>query len=550
MKKTLSVILAAIVAVPAVCLPVSAHANHVNDGDTLSFNGATATNAFGDLLDWNGVVFGDANNIIDLEGSLAVGGSFYSPRGLSVNGGAYGSQNLTTEDVAFLVNGNVNISGYGSVWGQTVVGNADGNTYHLSNVTPSATTNGQFAVADSSRYFADAKNTAYAVKAAVDALPVNGVCDAAYGTYTFVGDADAKTLVYNVDDANISSYIFDFTIAEGQTVVVNFTTSDTLRFKYGAVRINGKSDQQYLRQFNRNIILNVVSADKIEMTGCELYGTLLAPDAELIGNDANVCGTSILNGLTGNGGFELHVGYNNSFIPAVSGSTPDPADPTDPADPADPEDPTDPAEVLPTAGNIRIDVPLKMAVAFADGTVYYGGEMKEVVFNQEYTFQMCSVNWDNGVYDENGNGLRGSVVYRMIVVHKDEFNRRAQEAKQDPDRYTVKGIDIIDNVGKIIIINGDAKDAHLETDVNNFFMAYRFHFTGQDYNKKTGIAGVINTPIESLSVNLPLGSTIACDAYVKGAKVDSANVFIEHNSGKGVYNDVELTSVNDYTWNH
>ncbi len=550
MKKTLSVILAAIVAVPAVCLPVSAHANHVNDGDTLSFNGATATNAFGDLLDWNGVVFGDANNIIDLEGSLAVGGSFSSPRGLSVNGGAYGSQNLTTEDVAFLVNGNVNISGYGSVWGQTVVGNADGNTYHLSNVTPSATTNGQFAVADSSRYFADAKNTAYAVKAAVDALPVNGVCHAAYGTYTFVGDADAKTLVYNVDDANISSYIFDFTIAEGQTVVVNFTTSDTLRFKYGAVRINGKSDQQYLRQFNRNIILNVVSADKIEMTGCELYGTLLAPDAEMIGNDANVCGTSILNGLTGNGGFELHVGYNNSFIPAVSASTPDPVVPADPEDPTDPEEPTDPAEVLPTAGNIRIDVPLKMAVVFADGTVYYGGEMKEVVFNQEYTFQMCSVNWDNGVYDENGNGLRGSVVYRMIVVHKDEFNRRAQEAKQDPDRYTVKGIDIIDNVGKIIIINGDAKDAHLETDVNNFFMAYRFHFTGQDYNKKTGIAGVINTPIESLSVNLPLGSTIACDAYVKGAKVDSANVFIEHNSGKGVYNDVELTSVNDYTWNH
>ena len=550
MKKLISMTIAALLSVSAFSVPVYASTNHINDGDTPVFNGATPANAFGDLLDWNGVVFGDANNIIDLEGSLAVGGSFSSPRGLSVNGGAYGSQNLTTEDVAFLVNGNVNISGYGSVWGQTVVGNADGNTYHLSNVTPSATTNGQFAVADSSRYFADAKNTAYAVKAAVDALPVNGVCHAAYGTYTFVGDADAKTLVYNVDDANISSYIFDFTIAEGQTVVVNFTTSDTLRFKYGAVRINGKSDQQYLRQFNRNIILNVVSADKIEMTGCELYGTLLAPDAEMIGNDANVCGTSILNGLTGNGGFELHVGYNNSFIPAVSASTPDPVVPADPEDPTDPEEPTDPAEVLPTAGNIRIDVPLKMAVVFADGTVYYGGEMKEVVFNQEYTFQMCSVNWDNGVYDENGNGLRGSVVYRMIVVHKDEFNRRAQEAKQDPDRYTVKGIDIIDNVGKIIIINGDAKDAHLETDVNNFFMAYRFHFTGQDYNKKTGIAGVINTPIESLSVNLPLGSTIACDAYVEGAKVDSANVFIEHNSGKGVYNDVELTSVNDYTWNH
>ena len=549
MKKTLSVILAAIVAVPAFCLPVSAHANHVNDGDTLSFNGATATNAFGDLLDWNGVVFGNAYNMIDLEGTLAVGGSFISDRGLSVNSGAFGQTLAPTDDVALLVNKNVDIKGYGNVYGQTVVGNAEGNDYRLTNVTVSEEpTNGKFTVADSASYFADAKSTAYAAKAAVEALPVNGVCEAAYGTYTFKGDPNAAVLVYNVDDSNFNSYLFDFNIADGQTVIVNFT-SDKIDLKYGACRINGNMDQNYLRSFNRNIIFNAASTE-ITMTSTELYGILLAPDAALTGNNANVCGTSIVNNLTALGGFELHVGYNNSFVPSVPASTPDPVVPADPEDPTDPEVPTDPAEVLPTAGTIRIDVPLKMAVAFADGTVYYGGEMKEVVFNQDYTFQMCSVNWDNGVYDESGNGLRGSVVYRMIVVHQDEFNRRAQEAKQDPDRYTVKGIDIIDNEGKIIIINGDAEDAHLETDVNNFFMAYRFHFTGEDYDKKTGIAGVINTPIESLSVNLPLGSTIACDAYVEGAKVDSANVFIEHNSGEGVYNDVELTSVNDYTWNH
>ena len=191
-----------------------------------------------------------------------------------------------------------------------------------------------------------------------------------------------------------------------------------------------------------------------------------------------------------------------------------------------------------------------MAVVFDDGTVYYGGEMKEVVYGQEYPFQMCSVNWDNGIYDENGNGLRGTVVYRMIVVHEKEFNERAQAAMQDPDRYTVKGIDIIDNEAKLIIVNGDAKDTHLETDVNNFFMAYRFHFASEDYNKKTGIPNVINTPIESLSVNLPLGSTIACNAYIGDEKVDSDNVFITHNSGTGIYYNVELTSVNDYTWAH
>ena len=245
----------------------------------------------------------------------------------------------------------------------------------------------------------------------------------------------------------------------------------------------------------------------------------------------------------------------NSFVPAIVPSTPEdptvaPAeDPTeapaeDPTE-APAQDPTDPAS---ETCSIRIDVPLKMAVAFADGSVYYGGEMKEVVFGQEYAFQMCSVNWDNGVFDGNGNGIRGSVVYRMIVVHEKEFDERALAAMQDPDRYTVKGIDIIDNEAKLIIVNGDAKDTHLETDVNNFFVAYRFHFANGDYNKKTGIENVINTPLESLSVNLPLGSTITCNAYDGDEKIASDNVFITHNAGKGIYYNVELTSVNDYTW--
>lgn len=214
---------------------------------------------------------------------------------------------------------------------------------------------------------------------------------------------------------------------------------------------------------------------------------------------------------------------------------------------AEPEQPEVPAEEGEKA-NLRIDVPLKMAVAFEDGTVYYGGEMKEVEVGKEYHFQMCSVNWENGIYDENGNGIAGTVVYTMVVVHRDEFNELVAAAKEDPERYTVKGIDIIDNKEKKIIINIDAKDTHLETDVNSFFMAYRFHFVGEDYNKKTGIAQVINTPVESLSVNLPLGSTITCKAYNGEEQVDTADVFIVNNSGKGVYDDVELTSVNDFTW--
>ncbi|MDD6095778.1 MAG: hypothetical protein PUC29_08560 [Clostridia bacterium] len=200
--------------------------------------------------------------------------------------------------------------------------------------------------------------------------------------------------------------------------------------------------------------------------------------------------------------------------------------------------------------SIRIDTPKRMAVKFGDGTVYYGGEMKEVAVGEEYTFQMCSVNWENGIYDEDGNGLCGTVVYRMKVVHAKEFIELRKKALNDPSRYTVKGIDIIDNESKMIIINCDTSDFHLETDVNNFFVAYRFHFENGDYNKQTGIKNVVDNPLESLSVNLPLGTTVRCDAYKGYQYIDSADVLVSRNSGEGVYADELLTSVNDYYWNY
>ncbi len=202
------------------------------------------------------------------------------------------------------------------------------------------------------------------------------------------------------------------------------------------------------------------------------------------------------------------------------------------------------------AATIRIDAPRKMAVKFEDGSVYYGGEMKEIEVGKEYLFQMCTVNWENGIYDENGNGICGTVVYRMKAVHNKEFLELKAAAAADPDRYTVKGIDIIDNEAKMIIVNCDASDSHLETDVNNFFMAYRFHFAKGDYNKQTGIDNVLSTPVESLSVNLPLGTTVTCKAYINYQFAESADILVSNNSGEGVYESELLTSVNDYTWNY
>ena len=79
-------------------------------------------------------------------------------------------------------------------------------------------------------------------------------------------------------------------------------------------------------------------------------------------------------------------------------------------------------------------------------------------------------------------------------------------------------------------------------------MAYRFSFAGENYDHKTGIDGVVE-PTESLSVNLPLGSTVTCNIFVDGAFVATEDIFVAHNSGVGEYDNVWLTSVNDIVWN-
>ena len=56
----------------------------------------------GDAANWNGFVLGDVTDCIDFEGSIAVAGDLNSDRGLSVNTGAYGTQNNQTDDYCFI----------------------------------------------------------------------------------------------------------------------------------------------------------------------------------------------------------------------------------------------------------------------------------------------------------------------------------------------------------------------------------------------------------------------------------------------------------------
>ncbi len=192
--------------------------------------------------------------------------------------------------------------------------------------------------------------------------------------------------------------------------------------------------------------------------------------------------------------------------------------------------------------SLGIVTPLAMAVRFEDGSVYYSGDTVEIEIGKDYHFQMCCVDWstrdanaekkihrpyevftpEHGIYSDEGIGLAGTVVYTVRVS----------------DRYDERSYD--EATKTFVLPKGDKV---LRTDVNKCFMAYRFWFQGSQYDKQTGIDNVVydtgiehentledfryNKPLESLSVNLPLGSTVTAKAYKSYQYVGEADVFVK-----------------------
>ncbi len=199
-------------------------------------------------------------------------------------------------------------------------------------------------------------------------------------------------------------------------------------------------------------------------------------------------------------------------------------------------------EVVVKKATIGIVTPLAMAVRFEDGSVYYSGDKVEVEVGKDYHFQMCCVDWstrdangekkihkpyevftpEHGIYSDEGIGLAGTVVYTVRL--SDSYSERSYDAETKT----------------FVLPKGDPV---LRTDTNRCFMAYRFYFEKGNYNKQTGIDNVVydtgkehvntledfryNKPLESLSVNLPLGSTIRAKAYINYELVGEADVFVK-----------------------
>jgi len=156
--------------------------------------------------------------------------------------------------------------------------------------------------------------------------------------------------------------------------------------------------------------------------------------------------------------------------------------------------------------SVETVIPKRMSVRLEDGTILKNGDSFTMKEGGTVRFQMCTNNWDTDRYTDDGEGIAGTKVYTFTHV---------------------KG-----------------KENVLRVDTNSYFMAYRFHFKNGDYNKQTGIGKVLSVPLESLSVNLPLGSIITVSAYQnETAQLENADIFIETAEDKTL-------SYTDYFWNH
>ena len=159
--------------------------------------------------------------------------------------------------------------------------------------------------------------------------------------------------------------------------------------------------------------------------------------------------------------------------------------------------PTSSTTTSPTGGDpgydqtvqITVTVARRMSIRLEDGTILKNGDKFTMQKYKTIRFQMCTNNWDTDTYTDDGQGIAGQKVF--------EFTHQKN------------------------------KERFLRVDNLRHFMPVRFHFIKGDYKKLTGVDNVLSTPLESLSINFPLGSTITVKAYVKNQLVDTQNIFID-----------------------
>lgn len=245
----------------------------------------------------------------------------------------------------------------------------------------------------------------------------------------------------------------------------------------------------------KGLVYAPVSATKIAGSS-RVYGKLITKTLDLSGSGfIELSGTQQLPGDVGG-----IIGDQNDSQLSGGGPVQKPEEPTSPAPTEPGSDSTGQPEEPPAGGDsgtqpdqgevtITAVVARRMSIRLEDGRILKNGDKFNMQKYGTVRFQVCTNNWDSNTYTDDGQGIAGPVVYE----YKHQKN----------------------------------KENYLRVDNDRYFMPVRFHFEKGDYNKQTGVDKVLSTPLESLSINFPLGATINVEAYVKNQVAESRNIFVD-----------------------
>lgn len=302
-------------------------------------------NPFGRAANFNAIIFGDANNIVDVKGALAVGGSFYSQRGLSLNfGWNIQSPEYTPDNVGFLVGGNVAMNGSLVVVGQVIIGGGfraargstfligkDGSSAQASQLAELYRANGQsryWSPSDrgnhyiissydvphylpASRinvnlttFFQDAKASIENYKECIENLPVNGIVEEDFHEWVLIGnDPDLNIFVLDRRPNGLINKGIRFDVPDTSTIIVRLQTGPNAHLQYGLYGSESQASRTiYLFEDATNIYMEVPA---------DIWGSFLAPNAMLHGHrtGGHITGNLALGSfaVSPTSGFEFHL---------------------------------------------------------------------------------------------------------------------------------------------------------------------------------------------------------------------------------------------------
>ena len=329
---------------------------------------------FGPASKFNVIVLNDANNIVDVEGPVAIGGSFYSPRGFSAGFARDKSSrdnNYSPDLVRFLVGGNIAMSeplvvvghvvagggfraGKGSTYLIGKSGNADqieelkalyqanggsqywtpsdkGNHYLISSYdVPRYIPAGRIH-ADVSKFFNDAKESIESYKNCIENLMPNGsVVDNNYEWILRGNDPVQNVFLIDVSPNGLINKGIRAEVPQGSKVIVRLKTGPNAHLQYGLYGEESKSDRTlYVFEDATNIYMEESS---------DIWGSILAPQAMYHAHPTggHVSGNAAIGSFAVNAasGFEFH------YYPFVGGvMCPVPAPEVPQTSPAEEEQP-------------------------------------------------------------------------------------------------------------------------------------------------------------------------------------------------------------------